>query len=328
MGRAAYVQASFAGGEYSQAAQGRIDLPTYRTALNVCLNAVPIEAGAWQRRGGTRLAGLARGGLAAKLIGFDFEQPFPYQIEISAGFFRYWSEVSLVTTNDDATISAISSANPAVITTTAAHGWSTGNQARIASNVKLLLRRDLAITVLSPTTFSIADAVTGTAINGGDAGGVHRRHGLAHRRNRHPLHGDLWRSVRSIQAETTAVLVNGTQPPYVLTVTQEPTEAAFAEFDLAQADFLDGPYLDPIPGSWATASALSGVVTITLSFQTYDAAKAYNIGDYVTSAGRATSRASRTTRAHSRISPTQWRRSMPAIRSTTARDLPRPTSGG
>jgi hypothetical protein len=308
MGRAAYVQASFAGGEYSQAAQGRIDLPTYRTALNVCLNAVPIEAGAWQRRGGTRLAGLARGGLAAKLIGFDFEQPFPYQIEISAGFFRYWSEVSLVTTNDDATISAISGANPAVITTTAAHGWSTGNQARVASNVKLLLRRDLAITVLSPTTFSIADAVTGTAINGGaleafTAGTVSRIAETAT-----PYTGDLWRSVRSIQAETTAVLVNGTQPPYVLTVTQQPTEAAFAQFDLAQADFLDGPYLDPIPGSWATASALSGVVTITLSFQSYDAAKAYNIGDYVTSGGQGYISRVANNQGHTPASsPTQWR---------------------
>jgi hypothetical protein len=308
MGRAAYVQASFAGGEYSQAAQGRIDLPTYRTALNVCLNAVPIEAGAWQRRGGTRLAGLARGGLAAKLIGFDFEQPFPYQIEISAGFFRYWSEVSLVTTNDDATISAISGANPAVITTTAAHGWSTGNQARVASNVKLLLRRDLAITVLSPTTFSIADAVTGTAINGGaleafTAGTVSRIGETAT-----PYTGDLWRSVRSIQAETTAVLVNGTQPPYVLTVTQQPTEATFAQFALAQADFLDGPYLDPISGSWATASALSGVVTITLSFQSYDAAKAYNIGDYVTSGGQGYISRVANNQGHTPASsPTQWR---------------------
>jgi hypothetical protein len=286
MGRASYLQASFLGGEFSQAAQGRTDLPTYRTALNVCLNAIPIESGTWQRRGGTQNCGLTRGGLAAKLIGFDFEQPFPYQIEVSAGFFRYWSETAIVTTNDDATISAISAANPAVITTTAAHGWSTADQVRVNSNVKTLLRRDIAITVLSAVTFSIADAVTGTAIDGSaldafTSGTVARIAETAS-----PYTGELWRTVRSIQAETTAMMVNGTQPPYVLTVTQQPSDAAFAEFDLAQAIFFDGPYLDPIPGSWATANGFSGNVTITLSFQTYDAGVAYNLGDYVTFAGQ------------------------------------------
>jgi hypothetical protein len=307
MGRASYVQASFLGGEYSKSAQGRIDLPTYRTGLNVCLNAVPIEAGAWQRRGGTQLCGLTRGGLAAKLIGFDFDQPFPYQIEVSAGIFRYWSETEIVTTNDDATISSISSANPALVTTTTAHGWTTNDQVRIDSNIKTLLRRDLIAFVQSATTFLIVDAVTGIGINGADleaftSGTVSR---IAETATVYT--GDLWRSVRSIQAETTAVLVNGTQPPYVLTVTQAPTAAAFAEFDIAQADFLDGPYLDPIPGSLATASALSGVVTITLSFQPYDANRAYNVGDYVTSAGAGYKSRVASNQGHTpAASPTQW----------------------
>jgi hypothetical protein len=270
MGRASYLQASFLGGEYSQAAQGRIDLPTYRTALNVCLNAIPIESGAWQRRGGTQHCGLTRGGCGeADRVRFRAAVPVPDRG--LGGFFRYWSETESCHHQRRQDHLGDLRRNPAVITTTAAHGWSTGRQVRVNSNVKTLLRRDLAITVLSATTFSIADAVTGTAIDGATldaftSGTVARIAETAS-----PYTGDLWRTVRSIQAETTAMMVNGTQPPYVLTVTQQPSDAAFAEFDLAQAIFFDGPYLDPIPGSWATASALSGNVTITLSFQTYDA---------------------------------------------------------
>lgn len=285
MARAAYVRGNFSGGEWSKAAQGRVLDPAYVTALNVCRNAIPIEAGAWQRRGGTRHCCQTRGGLAAKLIGFDFQQPFPYQMLVSDGFLRFLSETDLVGTNDDATISAISGADPAVITT-GTHGWSTGDQALAISNVTQLMNRQLTITVASPTSFSIADAITGDPIDGADldtftAGTIRRIAEVAT-----PYTGDLWQAVRSIQAETTAVLVNGYNAPQALTIEQEPTDAAFAEFAIADASFLDGPYLDPVAGSWATASALSGVVTITLSFQPYDPARAYSVGEYSTYLGQ------------------------------------------
>ena len=40
MADAAYNQASFLGGEWSPYAQGRIDVPAYRMAMNICLNEI------------------------------------------------------------------------------------------------------------------------------------------------------------------------------------------------------------------------------------------------------------------------------------------------
>src|SRR5260221_340418 len=53
MPEASVVQANFLGGEWSKSAQGRVDLPAYKTAMNVCLNGLPREEGAWVRRSGT-----------------------------------------------------------------------------------------------------------------------------------------------------------------------------------------------------------------------------------------------------------------------------------
>lgn len=50
-------QSSFLGGEWSPDAQGRIDSPTYRTALNRSENGMPVEEGAWKRRSGRRRLG-------------------------------------------------------------------------------------------------------------------------------------------------------------------------------------------------------------------------------------------------------------------------------
>jgi len=42
-----FTYSSFLGGEWSKFAQGRIELPSYKTAMNVCRNGVPMEEGAW-----------------------------------------------------------------------------------------------------------------------------------------------------------------------------------------------------------------------------------------------------------------------------------------
>jgi hypothetical protein len=307
MGRAAYVQASFRRRVFAGRARPHRSPDLSHRAQ--CLpqrraDREPAHGSAAAARGSP---GSTRGGLAAKLIGFDFEQPFPYQIEISAGFFRYWSEVSLVTTNDDATIAAISGANPAVITTTAAHGWSTGNQARVASNVKLLLRRDLAITVLSPTTFSIADAVTGTAIDGGaleafTAGTVSRIAETAT-----PYTGDLWRTCarsrpRPRRCWSTARSRPTCSPSRSSRVTP-PSPSSIWRRRLSRRAL---PRSDPRElgdGQRALRRGHDHALVPALH-----AAKAYNIGDYVTSGGQGYKSRVANNQGHTPASsPTQWR---------------------
>jgi len=70
MATASYIQDSFAGGEKSQLAQGRITDRDYRTWLNICVNGHPTEAGGWVRRSGTMAAGFTRGGQLARVFAF------------------------------------------------------------------------------------------------------------------------------------------------------------------------------------------------------------------------------------------------------------------
>jgi hypothetical protein len=304
-----YVQTGFTGGEISQAAQGRMDVPAYKMSMNVCLNGIPVESGAWLRRPGTLHVGPNRGGATGKLIKFAFEESFPYQMVFTDGFLRFTTGPALVMTNDAQAVVAISSANPAVVQTTSAHGWSTGNSVMFNSfgvNNPLLQNRQFLITVTDSTHFSLADAVTGTAIDGSTlgtfvSGNVTRILEIA----TNYVSGS-WSSLRSVQAETRTVLLNGTHPE-VLQVATLPTNIAFATFTYGAADFIDGPYLDPIAGSQVSSSALNGVVTLTFAFQAYDSTRAYNIGDFVTSSGQGYKSLTAINQGHTPASsPSNW----------------------
>lgn len=283
---ASYVQSSFLGGELSQSAQGRIDRPDYRTALNVCLNSLPIEAGAWLRRSGSRFAAATKAGVDGRVIPFTFKQRNPYMLEFTDGFLRYYSGYELAKTNDALAVVSISAATPAKVLT-ATHGWATGNTVMfsvLGVNNPLLHNRQFLITVTSATEFTLADALTGDAIVGSALGTFVSGTVSRILTTSTVYTGGSWSTLRSVQAETNAVLLHGGFKPYVLSVATQPTDSAYATFTLAAANFQDGPYFDPFTnGVLATPSALTGVINLTLSFNAYSATKAYSVGDYVTS---------------------------------------------
>jgi len=303
MPAASFTQHSFLGGEWSKTVQGRMDRPDYRTAMQVCRNAMPFEQGAWTRRPGTMHLGHTRGGVPGRVIAFDFKQAAPYTMEFTAGFLRFRAGTNLVATNDQRLISAVSAANPAEITTLINHTFATGNQVyffAFDTVMPLLQNRQFSITVTAANKFTIVDAITGLAIDGATLGTFTAGNPAVARvlEFATPYTGTMWQTLRSIQADipivggTTqpgAFLLHGAIKPYVLQVASLPNPAisvAFATFTFAAANFKDGPYLDPVAGgTLATPSALIGIITLALSFPAYDAARAYAIGDYVSSAG-------------------------------------------
>lgn len=282
MASTSFMQEAFIGGEISQVAQGRISHPFYRASLNVCLNMIPIEAGALHRRPGTRHASITRSGGAAKLIPFDFQNSTPYVMEFTNGMLRFWADGVPAQTNDGRFIDSISATTPAVIGMSQAQDWGTSSTIVYTGSEPMLQNRQFAITVINSTSFSIADATNGDPIDGTGMSVVPGDAVFRIREVETPFGGTSWQNVRSVQAETTAILLNGTRPQ-ILDVTEFPSDGHFAAFSLAPSDFLDGPYLDAFRGSYMNSSGLSGVVTLTLSFQPYSASVAYDIGDYVTS---------------------------------------------
>jgi chitodextrinase len=287
---ASYCQDSFAGGEKSQLAQGRITDREYRTWLNVCVNSHPTEAGGLVRRSGTMFAGATRSGAKGRVIRFDFAQATPYTIEFTDGFMRFRSGTQWAITNDTVGVASISAANPAVLQTQFAVTWVTGNTvifSTLGPTAPLLQNRQFLITRIDSTHFSLQDAIGGANIDGSTLGpvGVGTKVSRIHEITS-PYIGGIWSTVRIIQAETTGVVLQGTLPPQLLQVTTPPSSGVSAQFNLSNLTFLDGPYLDPfVNGVQANPSGVSGNIALTLSFPTWSATQAYKVGDFVTSTG-------------------------------------------
>src|SRR5258708_5651008 len=278
MPNSSFVQSSFVGGEWSPFAQGRLELPKYQTALNVCRNGFPLEEGAWVRRPGTRFSTTTRNGVAGRVIPFAFEQAAPYEMIFTDGIVEMVAvstqtsglssplpkDFRLVTTNDNQQVSSISTANPAVVQTGSVHGWTTGDQVQFlfatvvnAGFTSLLRARRFKITVTDSTHFSLADPITLATIDGSTLGWsppatntviVVRMLALTT-----PYTAGSWASVRKVQAEKQATLLHGSFPPQTLNIAALPTASAFASFGLSAIPFTDGPYLDPpTDGSFPT----------------------------------------------------------------------------
>lgn len=252
MADSSYMRYSFLGGERSKSAQGRADLPDYPTGLNVCLNSYPLETGAWARRPGFRFLGTTRAGAAGRVLPFDFKQRFPYACEFTDGHLRFWSGPQLVMENATFAVSSISSANPAIVLCGSAHGYSTGDTVMFPTGAPTLLQnRQFLITVTGGLRFSLADAITGASIDGSTLGAlgasptVQKVYEVVT-----PYTAGSWANLRSVQAETTTVLLNGASP-WALSVLAPPTSSTFATFSISQLGnqavlqgLKDGPYLD------------------------------------------------------------------------------------
>lgn len=307
MAQASSAQFSFLGGEWSPEMQGRADRPDYKIALNLCRNALPIEQGSWNRRPGTRYAWHTRGGAQGRVLAYPIQQQAPYLLELTNGFLRLGSGVrgylDLASTNDAQTVIGINSASPAVVGTANAHGWSTGNTVKFLwsgakNNVGAALQgRQFVITVTDNKHFSLADPITGTPINGAQFLNVSNPSGLSVMRVLEfatPYTTAQLNSVRKVDATNDGVpqsiLLQGSNIPQVLTVTALPSGGADGTFTLSPVNFQDGPYLDPIQNSVVKIGGVSGVITITVSFQIWSSSTPYSAGDRVTvTAGDTTS---------------------------------------
>src|SRR5260370_874427 len=108
MADASFYQSSFLGGEWSLAAQGRMDDPRYRTAMNVCFNGIMLETGAWVRRPGTKFAGRTQKGNPARVMQFNFTAGNPYSMEVSDGLIRFHNGIGFVLINTPLQVISIS----------------------------------------------------------------------------------------------------------------------------------------------------------------------------------------------------------------------------
>lgn len=271
MPQASNAQTSFLGGEWSPFAQGRFDDPEYKRGMNVCLNGYPIETGAWTRRQGTRFCATSRYGQYAWLLPFAFAATSPYNMEFTNINLRFFAGPSLVFTNDPQTVASISNANPAVVTTAAAHGWSSGQMVQFLFDnsqaypgAAYLFLRQFVITVISSTTFSIADPITLAGVDGSLVSlSSNSAQAVRVQELTSPYTTVQLSNINRVQAEGTVVTMCPGVAPWALTTTTAPGTGVFAQFAYAAATFTDGPYLDPPTSGTLTVSGTSGSITVS-----------------------------------------------------------------
>jgi hypothetical protein len=286
MADSTFAVSHFLGGEISKAAQGRFDKPDYRYSLKACFNAFPTEIGNWTRRPGTKHAGTTRGGAPGRVVKFDFEQAAAVTLEFTDGILRIRSGTTLLTAaGDSRTVQSISSV--AVVQLFDPVNWQTGDTLVFLNVGAFLADRQFLATRIDSTHFSIRDAITGVAIDGGAIGPIGAGAVITRVRELVTAYtGQSWSGLRAVQAETTDILLTSSVAPQALTVTVLPSAGVDPDFAIAPAVFTDGPYLDPfINGVQAVPSGTTGIISLALQFAAYDATKAYALAAFATVGG-------------------------------------------
>lgn len=283
------TQDNFLGGRWSLYAQGRWKHPKYQTALSESLNGLPLEEGAWTRRSGTWHMGTTLDGHDGRLIDFDFTEPTPYKIELTNGNIRLWASTGLVY-NATALVTNVDSSSPAIITVVPS-GFGTltaGQQVQFLfsgtapSNAPLLQNRTFTLVAAGAadgTQWTLEDAISGAAVNAPLAWSSQPGTIVMAQVLQIPasVYSTNWALDQSRFVQTgvdpdgtvtgEGVLLSSTQAPFILECIQsQPLGPQFATFALSSADFIDGPYLDPVPtGIWgnATGVATQGPVIVS-----------------------------------------------------------------
>lgn len=297
---ASNLQTSFLGGEWTPYIQGRVDRPDYRSALNVCRNAYPVEEGPWTRRSGTAQSIPTRGGLPARVRSFAFSNSTPYTMEFTQGHLRFFSGPTLALDTAQSIVSSISTADPAVLSLALAPGWLTNDQIMFnlqdkdpQANATNILGRAWVVTKIDSTHYSVSDAVTGVNLDGSTVSlGTSVVVATRILDFVTPYQTADLDATRIVQAnnngQDVVVALHGKYNPYVLSTVQQPVPGlqSFGSFTWGQTNLLDGPYFDPpADGSFLTPSGTAGQITLTVSYTAWSGSTSYQIGDSVTYAG-------------------------------------------
>lgn len=140
------------GGEISPLMHGRTDAPIYAKSLAKMENFLALPQGGAQYRNGFVFVTNTRLNQPACLYPFQFSDQQSYAVEVTPGKLRFYSPNGIITGNDTL-ITAVTKANPAVVTS-AAHGYANGDKVTISGV--------LGMTQLNGNTYTVAGVTTNT----------------------------------------------------------------------------------------------------------------------------------------------------------------------
>jgi hypothetical protein len=166
MARSAPALSSFTAGEISPRLEGQITLEKYRQGLSELTNMVCMPHGGVTRRPGTEFLGEVKNSAAkARLIPFQFKTSDTYILEFGPETMRVYRNGLQVLTGSAKTITAVTKANPGVITSNS-HGFSDGEEIYITGvgGMTQLNDRNYIVDNATTNTFTLTD-LFGVAID-------------------------------------------------------------------------------------------------------------------------------------------------------------------
>lgn len=152
-------QIRFSGGELAPAHYSGVDLTRYASGLRTCRNGWIPRSGGYQNRPGTSfIAEVQDSTKTVRLVPFILNASQAYLFEFGNNYIRFFRDGSQIL-EATKTITGATQASPCVITTSGAHGYSTGQEVYISgvSGMTQINGRNFKVTSLSATTFAIRD---------------------------------------------------------------------------------------------------------------------------------------------------------------------------
>ena len=166
MARSAPSFSAFTAGEISPRLEGRTNLEKYSQGLSDLTNMVVMPHGGVTRRPGTEFLGEVKSSsVKTRLIPFQFKTSDTYILEFGNQIMRVFRNDLQVLTSSAKTITAITKANPGVLTSNS-HGFSNGDEIFVDSigGMTELNGRNYRVANSTTNTFTLTD-LFGNAIN-------------------------------------------------------------------------------------------------------------------------------------------------------------------
>ena len=255
MARVSSIVTNFQAGELSPRIEGRIDLQKYSAGAQTLQNMLTFPQGGITRRPGTQYAGTSKDGGKVRLIDFEFSDTQAYVLEFGANYIRFFKDGEILT-EATKTITAITKANPAVVTSNG-HGFSDGDRVFIKSVVGMVELNNREFTVAGKTTNTFQlSGVNSSAFTTYSSAGTAGK--IVEVTTTYSV-TEIF-EINHVQSADVVFLAHKSHEPAKL------TRATETSFTLADVVFIDGPYLDEnITTTTITSNANTGTVTLTAS---------------------------------------------------------------
>ena len=234
MARVHPFQTNFTAGELTPKLAGQIDFKKYNNGVETLENMTVFPQGGTTRRSGTRfVCEVKDSSKAVRLIPFEFNITQSYILEFGNLYIRFYKDNGQITESDK-TITGITAANPAVVTSNS-HGYSNGDHIWISSVVGMTELNGRRFTVANKTTNTFElSGVNSSGYTAYSSGGVANKvYEIAT-----PYTDSQIFDLQFTQSADIMYLVHPSHEPEKLSRT------GHTAWTLADVDFQVGPFLD------------------------------------------------------------------------------------